>query len=73
MDVKQITSYWLRENGYDGLHAVFGECACEVDDLMPCGRHEPTCTPGWKTTCPERCGDHDWHITSKQEEVDDGK
>ena len=63
MDVKQITTEWLRKNGYDGLHASSGDYACELDDLMPCGQPEPQCAPGWSGPCD--CGEGcDFHIYS---------
>ena len=35
MNVKEIVVKYLKENGYEGLFEP-GECACLVDDLMPC-------------------------------------
>ena len=37
MTVIEMVAEHLRQNGYDGLYDAYGECACEVDDLAPCG------------------------------------
>ena len=36
MTVKEIVKKYLIEHGYDGLYSS-GECACKLDDFMPCG------------------------------------
>lgn len=54
---------WLTLRGFDGLWSQ-GECACKVDDLYPCGERQ-NCQPGYLTTCPPTCGEHDWHIGLK--------
>lgn len=59
MTVKEIVKKYLEENGFDGLYAS-GNCACEVDDLMPCGDDSIHCEPGYKIPC--NCGDHLFHI-----------
>ncbi len=57
----------LRKAGYDGLYHP-GECACEVDDLYPCGERHPDCRPGYKGPCTDDCehegaGEGNWHIS----------
>ncbi len=60
MDVQAIVKKYLEENGFDGLYEP-GECACEINDLFPCGEGSLVhCKPGYKGPCD--CGDHDFHI-----------
>ena len=68
-NVKQIIEEHLKRCGYDGLMATSGtECACLVDDLMPCEGDISGCVPGWKIHCGENCevdgcaGDMDFHV-----------
>lgn len=44
----EMVEKYLRENGYDGLYHEDGECACEVDDLAPCGEPCMGCSAGHK-------------------------
>ena len=61
MNVKEIVNQYLKDHDYDGLFDDgSGECACGVDDLMPCGEIEISCEAGWQMKCD--CGDHDFHI-----------
>ena len=47
MTVKEIMTQYLKENGFDGLYSdSCFECACLVDDLMPC----TDCRAGYKQT-----------------------
>lgn len=65
----------LKAGGYDGLFNSHGECACETDDLSPCGDGlTDECTAGFKVPCSETC-DHgygwstgDWHIQAERPE-----
>ena len=63
MDVIDIISKYLDQNGYDGLYFP-GECACLSSDLAPCGELQNNCKAGYKTDAPEDCP-CDWHIGSK--------
>jgi hypothetical protein len=65
VNVSEIISGYLKANGYDGLMSE-NDCACELSDLMPCGEDCSTCEPGYKIPCPESCGEHDFHITTKK-------
>lgn len=65
MEVIDIVKDYLEQNGYDGLFNSDNECACEVDDLAPCGEMSDYCRAGFKQAC--NCGDHDWHIGYEQE------
>lgn len=53
MTLKEIVAEYLKTNGYDGLFN--GDCACLVDDLLPCEHQCDDCIPGYKVPC-------DWHI-----------
>ena len=46
MNVLDITKLWLEEHGCDGLCDPDYECACNVDDLRPCGESPLNCQPG---------------------------
>lgn len=61
----------LKAGGYDGLFNVDGECACEIGDLFPCDRPDAHCRAGYKQTCSDSCGEHDWHIAARKGESDD--
>lgn len=52
---------YLNDNYFDGL--CNDDCACILDDLMPCGFDLDNCIchPGIVTKCD--CGDHDFHVT----------
>lgn len=67
MNCKEILEKYLRDNGYDGLYSE-AECACELEDLIPCDEDPSTCEPGYKIPCPEDCGDHDFHIIAEKPE-----
>jgi len=60
-DLLAIAREWLYNNGYDGLYDEY-ECGCELEDLMPCGRPNPDCMPGYKVVCPKGHG-FDFMIT----------
>jgi len=72
MNVKDMVVAYLKEHGYDGLFNDAGECACKLDDPMPCGDGFAECEAGYLNACtPETCaldGDCAWHIGSKKEE-----
>ena len=61
--IKEIVKEYLETNGYEGLFYP-GECACELEDLMPCDEPNMNCEPGYKEPCdPKECGDHEFHIS----------
>ena len=65
MNVVEILIEWLEKNDYDGLY-VAGECACTLDDMMPCdGEHMSECEAGYMQKCD--CGDHDYHIGGEKQ------
>ncbi len=36
LEVREIVKHFLFQNGFDGLVDCYGECGCELDDLMRC-------------------------------------
>lgn len=80
-NMRTIMVDWLIRHNYDGLWHDH-DCACKVDDLMPCDEPLPECMPGHKILCPghEFC---EWdgppghsmhfHIGMKQEGRDEQK
>lgn len=64
LTVLDMVAAALRAGGYDGL--TDGDCACEIDDLMPCSTEVCGCEGGHKIPCdPDDCdadGECDWHI-----------
>lgn len=70
MYVKTIVRDFLIKNEYDGLFNEDGECACEVEDLSPCGEMSENCTAGYSgpCTCGNGC-DFDIYPTKKEVKV----
>lgn len=66
MNTKEIVVAHLKANGLDGLVAECRECACLVDDLMPCDDPGQGCEAGHKVDgCSDDCGQGcDWHIVT---------
>jgi hypothetical protein len=66
--VKKITEEYLKNNGYDGLKAPMGECACSIIEgcggLMPCDGYVSNCEPGWQIR--DKTGEFDFLITTKK-------
>lgn len=60
--VREIVENWLLKNGYDGLADEYGECGCELEDVMPCDEpHAESCVAGHKVEC--QCGEGcEWHM-----------
>lgn len=52
-DCLRIVKEYLEKNGFDGLWNPFGECACEISELMPCDGNCAECRPGYKVIPPE--------------------
>lgn len=65
VSVFEIVKGYLIVNKYDGLYHEDGDCACEVQELAPCGEISVDCRAGYKTKCT--CGDHDFHIVGSKE------
>lgn len=67
MDVLGIVRKYLEDNNYAGLYSA-GECACTLDDLVPCDEILRDCCPGDKVagcTCGEGC---EFHLVERGEE-----
>lgn len=55
MTVKEMVEQRLRIAGKDGLYHNIISCACQLDDLMPCGNHYMAqCEAGYKVPCPRK-------------------
>jgi len=75
MNLRDMAKRWLVVRGYEGLYHPSGECACRLEDLMPCGEPSPDCSPGYLAPCPgsesEICGgDCGFHIVQKRPKKD---
>jgi hypothetical protein len=56
MNVREIVQEWLALRKFDGLYNP-DVCACEVDDLEPCGKMTRDCEAGYRVDgCDEDCG-----------------
>ncbi len=64
MNVIEMVSKKLIEEGFDGLFNEAGECACLIGDLSPGSCMTEHCTAGYKTDCDGTCPDGkcDFHI-----------
>ena len=71
VDCIDIVLGYLKENGYDGLFNDSHECACVLDDLVPCCESIGDCQPGYKVPCD--CGDHDYHMVEEKPEKTDAE
>lgn len=54
----EMVSDYLEAHGYDGLVEPNGECACALDNFMPCGgEHTMDCKAGYRRYgCTSSCG-----------------
>jgi len=68
MKTSEIIKFYLKTYGYDGLYSD-NECACKLDDLVPCGELQLDCRAGYLTPCDGTCapGDCDFHISATKE------
>lgn len=71
MDVYDIVSVYLNDNGFDGLYRP-GDCACKLDDLAPCGEMRADCEAGYLKKV-DNCLEHDFHIGAKNSDNDCGE
>lgn len=63
--VLEIVTDYLRLRGYDGLYSP-DDCACVLEDLVPCGEMRTACRAGVRMPCD--CGEGcDWHVGPKRE------
>ncbi|MDO8506958.1 MAG: hypothetical protein Q7S53_00105 [bacterium] len=68
--IEYIVMCFLKTNKRTGLYNKTRECACGIDDLMPCENPQATCRAGYKVMCTPDC-DHNgrkirvgesWHV-----------
>lgn len=71
-ELDELVAAGLVRAGYDGL--VNDDCACIVDNLMPCGEPGTSCLAGHKVDgCSDTCGEGcDWHIVAGRRPVEEG-
>lgn len=67
--VKDFVKECLEEYGYGGLYNEEDGCACETQDLAPCGSIKDDCQAGFLEPCD--CGDHDFHVVVPIEEEEE--
>ena len=62
IDVKELVRDSLVKNGFGGLFLPADDegCACNLQDLMPCGDYPSYCEAGYEVPC--NCGEYDFHI-----------
>lgn len=47
MNVTEIITKYLKENGFDGLCNEYLECGCAIGDLSPCDDYMGECEPAF--------------------------
>lgn len=68
LNVRDIVRLQLVADGFDGLVASGGECACLLGDLAPCGDMKHDCIAGHSHVCGapdcewECDGEGDFHV-----------
>lgn len=64
MNVKNMVEEFLDLYDYEGLFNDIAECACDRDNLFPCGsKGVENCRPGYKVKCdPNDVHGFDWMI-----------
>jgi len=68
MNVKEIVSKYLTDNGYDGLFDSDGGFGCSSDDLYMCCECFENCEPMYKSPCSEK---YDYYIGPNRLEKED--
>ena len=64
MNVKEILTNYLKENGFDGLFNVYAECGCKTDDLAPCDcMNINDCESGYLKSATVDC---EWNIGQRR-------
>jgi hypothetical protein len=53
MNTLQLVAFVLKQEQYDGLSQAFGECACEIADLAPCGNIGHDCYASYRHWCED--------------------
>jgi len=63
----EIITEHLVNNGYDGLVNEFGDCACELGDLAPCGSWIGGCRPAYRGAPTSE--EYDWSMYENKDEA----
>lgn len=53
MNIEEMVAESLKLHGYDGLFSE-EECACLLDDLMPCEQPSEWCQAGYRKECDNK-------------------
>jgi len=64
MNIKEIITKYLTENGFDGLCGE--ECGCQLGDLFPCESISPNCEPGYISHPEKHAYGWEWVITTEK-------
>ena len=73
MEIRDIVKDWLEENGYTGLFHDSGECACKIDDLMPCDGPCLECEAGYVVSATDDEGEPGFRVSrTKPEQITEG-
>jgi len=62
--VIELVKKHMEDNGFEGLLQEDGECACKLDDLVPCDQNPMYCKFGYVTRDPS--GEFDFLVTTKK-------
>ncbi len=68
MNVREIITMYLKDNGYDGLFSD-GECACALGVLFPCCHDMDIvaeCEAGYRVPAEPGDEDEDWCIQAEK-------
>jgi hypothetical protein len=70
LTVKEIVRRFLVKEGFEGLFEDDGECACKLDDLMPCDGeyYIGSCEVGYIVPCEE--GEEEYNFCVGREKPD---
>lgn len=68
MRIEQAVIQYMIEHGYDGLFSEYGECACKLGDIRPCGCDFAHCHLGYLCEV-EVDVEKTWGITERKPEV----
>jgi len=66
--IQELVAASLRAQGYDGLFNPGDECACILNDLMPCDEPSINCVAGFRG--PPRDDDFDFGVYESREEAE---
>jgi len=72
MELIDIVKDWLEDNGFNGLFHDSGECACKIDDLMPCGGPCLECEAGYVVSATDDEGEEGFRVSRNKPETTEG-